>query len=137
MCSYAIAPDASYAASGNWNATVEVWDVNNQRLLHTFGNHRGEVKAVAFSPDGKTLASGAWNVVGSRYLGSDINLWDVNSGALLWTRKFPNPDTAQRLVFSPDGRKLAMGTQEGNIILLDSATGKTLQKLLDKVTVSA
>jgi WD40 repeat protein len=78
------------------------------------------VTAVAFSPDGHTLASGSERFV--------IKLWDVATGAEL--RSFPS-SMVNSLAFSPDGNTLASGAQEvlANVQLWDVATGKVRHTL--------
>ena len=45
-------------ASGSYDKTVRLWDTHTYEHLVTFTGHKGDTKALAFSPDGKTLASG-------------------------------------------------------------------------------
>jgi WD40 repeat protein len=45
---------------GSWDGTLKVWDVADAAktsLRHTRKEHAGMVNAVAYSPDGKTIAS--------------------------------------------------------------------------------
>src|SRR5262249_15291396 len=68
-------------------------------------------QAVAFSPDGTTLAS----------CGGEVRLWDVRTGAVKRTLKLGAPAIA--LAYSPDGKLLATGSADHVARLLDPETG--------------
>ena len=90
---------------------------------------------MAFSPDGKTLASGAGWVEKQAVLGGsgEIRLWDVATGENIATREsqpgkgcFSNLFAAvYSLAFSPDGKTIASGGST-TAELFDVATGKTI-----------
>src|SRR5262249_39907360 len=48
-------------ASASMDQTVKLWDLHAKKSLHTYTGHEGWVSSVAFSPDGKLLASGSWD----------------------------------------------------------------------------
>jgi hypothetical protein len=64
-------PDGKYLASSSKDRSIRLWDLASPgtppTLLH---GHEGEVEALAFSPDSKTLASGGWDEKG-------VMLWDL------------------------------------------------------------
>src|SRR5437588_2103133 len=72
--------------------------------------HSNDVRAVAFSPDGKTLASGSFDMT--------IKLWDVTSGTQLRTLT-GHSGTVDSVAFSPDGKTLASGSNDNTIKLWD------------------
>jgi len=74
------------------------------------GSVRPAVLSVAFSPDGKTLASGSRD--------DTIKLWDIASGKNIATLE-KHTDSVQSVAFSPDGNTLASGSMDKTIVLWD------------------
>ena len=82
--------------------------------------HISLVESMAFSPDGKTLATGSFQ---------ELTLWDVASGSP--TRRIGGfADRVCAIAFSPDGKRFATGggapTEDGEIKLFETATGKLI-----------
>ena len=126
--SVAFSPDGKTLASGSDDNTLRLWSVDTGETERILTGHAGEfkgvdngpssvegVKSVAFSPDGKTLASGGGDNV--------IHLWDVETGkskiALIGHTHW-----VFSLAFSPDGKTLASGSVDSDIRLWDPHTGQ-------------
>ncbi len=84
-----------------------------------FVGHRQVVSSVAFSPDGKLLAS-----AGGRFCcPGEVYLWDVSTRSPR-TILSPLADQALGVTFSPDGQTLAVACRDGTISLWEVATGR-------------
>ena len=136
----AFSPDGTRLASASHDRTVKVWDSSSGKELLTLAGHSGPVEAVAYSADGKSIASAIDK--------THIRLWDASTGKTLRTldsRVAPvedivvethnylpyldefsegMPGRVLSLAFSPDGKRLASGSQEGFINQWDLASGK-------------
>ena len=124
----------SLLAGGDANGVIRLWDLSiNQLAGAEIKEHCCHIYSLAFSPDGKTLASGG---CGNTYCDKgEIMLWDVSTQTL--KRKLPAKHASQvsALAFSPDGNLLASGGFDRLVYLWDiTKEGDDAQSLNGHVT---
>jgi len=111
----AFSKDCKTAASGGNDFVIKIWDVATRKLLRTIPAHKDAngyslvVRSLAFSPDGKTLASGTGSWTHDTSNADSVRLWDVASGKELHAISPDGHQTIASLAFSPDGKILACG----------------------------
>ncbi len=114
------APNIKVPALDDQPRAIQLWDVEQGRATVNLPGHRGSIHALAFSPDGKTLASA----------GADglIRLWDHAAGRL--ALELPGHEAAVLgLAFSLDGSTLASAGADHTIRLWDAGSGGKIQTL--------
>jgi eukaryotic-like serine/threonine-protein kinase len=129
----AFSPDGQTIATGNQQIDAErqrfaggevrLWRVGGELLGDSLA-HRGPIKTVAFSPDGRRALTGA--IVPDAKVEDDFRgearLWDVETGKQIG----PTIDRSKpvwAVAFSPDGRTLMTGCEDGTTAFWVAATG--------------
>ena len=112
-------------ATGSANArnaehTVKLWDIETGQNLTTLQEHTDSVTTIAYSRDGRILASGSKD--------KTVKLWDVSTGENIATLQ-GHEKRIFSIALSPDGTKLASGSEDTSIRLWEIPTGKTLYTL--------
>jgi WD40 repeat protein len=115
-------PAVALSADGNAMAvavdwTAKIYDVEKKRERLVLKGHKGQVSAVAFSPDGRTLMTGSWD--------QTVRLWDVATGTERASFKWTSDDNKSGIgrvycvAYAPDGLRLAAGGDLGGVVVWD------------------
>jgi WD40 repeat protein len=127
--SVAVSPDGKTIASASSDGTIGLWDTATGKASHaSLKSTEGGFMSVAFSPDGKYLATGEGGKTGSP--GGQIVLWDVASG---YTPEVLAPGGGawvEALAFSPDGKTLASGTDDASAAIYSVPDRKAICPLI-------
>jgi RNA polymerase sigma factor (sigma-70 family) len=111
ISSVIFSPDGQALVSASSDGTVRLWETATGKERRRLPVPREETPAIALSPDGTLLATGA---------GGRIRLWEVATGKER-ARFTGQQGGVLGLAFSPDGRKLASGGTDSTILVWDTA----------------
>jgi RNA polymerase sigma factor (sigma-70 family) len=114
----AYSPDGKKIAAVGAGRAITLWDAATGKEIHRFPN-RAQPNGLAFSPDGKLLATTD---------APTCHLWDVATGKEL-RQLTGHQVVVSRIVFSPDGKRVATASMDGTVRLWDPATGAERQRL--------
>lgn len=116
--SVAWSPDGKLLASGDRQRLL-VWDAATGREVWYFSGPV-HTSALAFAPNGKTLASVGWT--------GEVRLWEAATGKLLRTLR-SREDRFFGVAWSPDGKLLATAGDDGEVPLWDVTAGKVVRRV--------
>jgi len=109
-------PDDRRAVAA-WDNVVHLFDLAEKRESHRLRGHTGAVFSLAWSPDGKRIASASQD--------ETIRIWDAATGQEVVTFR-NHPGSHRCVAWSPDGRRLASGSYASDLRLWEAETGRDL-----------
>jgi WD40 repeat protein/tetratricopeptide (TPR) repeat protein/tRNA A-37 threonylcarbamoyl transferase component Bud32 len=119
--------------AGFRDGAIRVWDTaTGQDYLTLRGDSGGGV--LAFSPDGRRLASGGTVQVPGKQAVGKVTIWDVGTGDRGLTLR-GHTKSVQGVAFSPDGQRLA-STGDGTVKVWEAATGREVLCLRGDLSLS-
>ncbi|MCI0740778.1 MAG: hypothetical protein L0Y72_17140 [Gemmataceae bacterium] len=105
------------------DCTVRLWDVESGKELWQFKDIADPVLSVAMAPGGKQFYAGAQD--------SMLRQWKCEGDApSAFSKHNPGRGYVYHTAYSPDGRWLVIVGSDGNVALLEAATGKTVRHWL-------
>ena len=110
---------SSRLAIGGWDGSASVWELipgQEARMLFRLRGHKGFLSSLAFSPDGKRLATASHD--------RTAKVWEMQSPDLLSV--FAHNDQATKVAFRPDGQRLAASAMDGSVKVWETRTGEQL-----------
>lgn len=120
LTAVAFSPDGKWLAAGDQSGNVCVFTVATREDTHCLPKHPGQMRSLAFSPDGTLLMVGAFGVV---------RVWRWVEGDWVHVREYPYPGgLVDSLAFSPDGELLAVAV-ENEVWVRQVSTGEVLTRL--------
>jgi WD40 repeat protein len=111
----ALAPDGKRVATGGVDGVARIWNLENGTLEKAFAGHTYHLHTMAWSPDGKLLATHAWGDL-------TVKIWNVESGKL--EKQFERRYYLHSLRWSPDGKRLAGATLGSGQIYVSDDLGE-------------
>jgi WD40 repeat protein len=128
--------------------SIRLWDLEAEREVPSFKNrgtgggrprgpggleaeprfkgHEDEVWSVAYSPDGRHIASGS--------RAGDVRIWDVDSGDML-CRYDSRSKGVHSIAYSPKGDRVVCGSYDFQVRVLDARTGREVRTLSDHTDI--
>jgi WD40 repeat protein len=117
----ACSPDGRFVATGSWDRTLRVWDLNTGREKSRLSGHSRSIWTVAFSPDSKKVLSGGED--------STIQIWDVESGKLLRTLRGHRKGTTVATLVAFRGDRALSASWDRTVRQWDLSTGREMLRI--------
>lgn len=130
---YAYDAAVSTLARGDDEGWIRTWQVPSFALKDEWKAHEGVLTALAFSPDGTIVYTGAND--------GTAKAWKIESNALLWTVSVEDKEPVFAIGCSQDGSRVAIGFGEDTSVnngvnpsrIVDARTGETQLELDDGI----
>jgi WD40 repeat protein len=150
----AFSPDGTLVAVSDYNArTALLWQLPNQLPIGSVGLHSDACRGTKFSPDGKLLATAGpevqvWEISPKKMkfkfpwgslafhplkpllvvVGQELRFWDLQNGTQMNLLPAAPAKGVTSVVFSRNGKRIALGMQDGQVSIWDFVTGRRLSR---------
>ncbi|KAF9260008.1 WD40 repeat-like protein [Marasmius fiardii PR-910] len=129
--SVCFSPDGKYLVTGAEDRRItspffQIWDIATKQIISFFDGHQDVVSSLAFSSDGRLLASGSGD--------KTVRIWDITDGASK-TFTINDPDSINQdssvtsVAISPNGQYVAAGSLDTIVRIWDMNTGQLVERL--------
>ncbi|MFP3040221.1 caspase family protein [Treponema primitia] len=121
LFSAAFSPDGSRLVTGSRYGTVNLWNTSSGQKIRTLGDLSNSIFAVEFSPDGKKIIAGDYNV---------LKLWDAETGQII--RNFSgHSGFIHSIAFNPGGQQVVSISSDGTARIWNIESGNEIVKLVN------
>ncbi len=128
---------SSYEAGFCNKGEIILWDMQTHKPIgEPLRGHSDQVNTLAFSPDGKILASGSCSIYTGFCYEGEIILWDIESHTQIGSPIHGHTAWVGDIAFSPDGKILASGGGDGKILFWDIQNNQLANPIISTGTDS-
>jgi hypothetical protein len=120
VSSVVVLSEGQRIAAGDANGNISLWSTGTWNLIDKFPAHSREITALAVSPDGTVLATGATDDM------APLKLWDVRARPRLLCQPVAK-SVVWSIAFTPDGESVAAASSDGSIGVWRTRDGGRLQ----------
>jgi WD40 repeat protein len=118
-------PDGRTLVTISFDQTARLWDVATGKFIREIAGEGGAwILDAAFTPNGKTLVTAEGYPWHPKAIGQ-VRFLDAATGAVRRSLAVPNRG-AFAVAYAPDGKTLAVGTNQGTVLLVDAASTDVL-----------
>eukprot|EP01124_Arcella_intermedia_P006950 TRINITY_DN1421_c0_g1_i1.p1 TRINITY_DN1421_c0_g1~~TRINITY_DN1421_c0_g1_i1.p1 ORF type:complete len:2329 (+),score=518.76 TRINITY_DN1421_c0_g1_i1:65-7051(+) len=115
-------PDGSQLASASWDESTKIWDVDSGRLVTTYNGHNRRINSCSYSHDGALLATASWDCT--------VKVWNTRASEKdAWRTIQTGDKPVNSVTFSPDDKKIVVGTWDGKIKEFEIENGTLVSTL--------